>query len=65
MEQGEHICNTVTDKSNIAKISKTLQCKSAEKSFKKSNLHYNRVITPKRLTSDGAHLRGLAPGQRS
>ena len=31
----------------------------------KSNLHYIRGITPKRVTSDGAHLRGLAPGQRS
>ena len=29
---------------------------------KKSNLHYTRGITPKRVTSGGAHLRGLAPG---
>ena len=28
----------------------------------KSNLHYTRGITPKRVTSGGAHLRGLAPG---
>ena len=27
----------------------------------KSNLHYTRIITPKRVTSGGAHLRGLAP----
>ena len=31
----------------------------------KSNLHYTRGITPKRVTSGGAHLRGLAPGQHS
>ena len=30
---------------------------------KKSNLHYTHVITPKRLTSGGVYLRGLAPGQ--
>ena len=30
---------------------------------KKSNLHYTRGITPKLVTSCGAHLRGLAPGQ--
>ena len=29
------------------------------------NLHYTRGITPKRVTSSGAHLRGLVPGQRS
>ena len=28
----------------------------------RSNLHYTRDITPKRVTSGGAHLRGLAPG---
>ena len=28
----------------------------------KSNLHYTRRIAPKRVTSCGAHLRGLAPG---
>ena len=28
----------------------------------KSNLHYTRGITPKRVTSSGAHLRGFAPG---
>ena len=32
---------------------------------KKSNLHYTRGITPKRVTSCGAHLRCLAPGQHS
>ena len=31
----------------------------------KSNLHYTRRITPKRVTSCGAHLHGLAPGQHS
>ena len=34
-------------------------------SNKGSNLHYTRRITPKRVTSCGAHLRGLAPGQHS
>ena len=35
-------------------------------SFKiKSNFHYTRRITPKRVTSCGAHLRGLVPGQHS
>ena len=31
----------------------------------KSNLHYTRGITPKRVTSGGAHLRNLAPGLHS
>ena len=31
----------------------------------KSNLYYTRGISPKRVTSGGAHLRGLAHGQRS
>ena len=31
----------------------------------KSNFHYTRAITPKRVTSGGNHLRGLAPGQHS
>ena len=31
----------------------------------KSNLHYTRGITPKRVTSSEAHLRGLAPGLHS
>ena len=30
-----------------------------------SNLHYTDSITPKRATSDGAHLRDLAPGKHS
>ena len=30
-----------------------------------SNLHYTRHITPKRVTSDGAHLHDLASGQHS
>ena len=29
------------------------------------NLHHTRVITPKRVTSGGAHLRDLAPGLHS
>ena len=32
---------------------------------KKSNLYYTRGITPKRITSGEAHLRGLTPGQHS
>ena len=31
----------------------------------KSSLYPTRIITPKRVTSGGAHLRGLAPGQCS
>ena len=31
----------------------------------KSNLHDTRGVTPKRVTSGGAQLRGLAPGQHS
>ena len=30
-----------------------------------STLHYTRCIAPKRVTSAGIHLRGLAPGQHS
>ena len=33
--------------------------------YKKSNLHYTRCNTPKRVTSGGAHLRGSASGPRS
>ena len=43
-----------------------LKCKI--KSFgheSKSNLHYTRDITPKRVTSGGVHLLDLAPGQHS
>ena len=32
---------------------------------KTSNLHYTRRVSPKRVTSCAAHLRGLAPGQHS
>ena len=32
---------------------------------KNSNLHYTRHITPKRVTSGGAHLRGAAFGLQS
>ena len=31
----------------------------------KSNLYYTRGITPKHVTSGGAHLRSLAPGQHA
>ena len=31
----------------------------------KSNLHYSRGVTSKRVTRGGIHLRGLAPGQHS
>ena len=43
------------------------QAKNSTKTLvpKKSNLHYTRRITPKRVTSCGAHLRGLAPGLHS
>ena len=34
-------------------------------SHQKPDLHHTRGITPKRVTSGGAHLRGLAPGQHS
>ena len=43
-------------------------CNHAQNLFcykKKSNLHYPLVITPKRITSDGANLRGSSPGQHS
>ena len=33
--------------------------------LKKSNLDYTRGMTPKRVTSGGAHLRGSVPGQHS
>ena len=39
--------------------------RAIQASNQKSNLHYTRRITPKRVTSCGAHLRGLAPGQHS
>ena len=44
-----------------------MKTSSARKNLKKirSNLHYTRRITPKRVTSGGAHLCGLAPGQHS
>ena len=38
---------------------------NSDKNVVKSNLHYTRRITPKRVTSCGAHFRGLAPGQHS
>ena len=46
------------------KISSRL-CKNCISHFFKSNLYYTRRITLKRVTSCGAHLRGLAPGQHS
>ena len=57
------------------KVFETSECKLPNDHFgrltsvtlvkSKSNLHYTRRITPKRVTSGGAHLRGLAPGQHS
>ena len=44
-------------------ISVSLQ--DSMQSKKKSNLHYTRAITPKRVTSGGAHLRRLASGLHS
>ena len=37
----------------------------ASKNSFKSNPRYTLAITPKRVTSSGVHLRGLAPGQHS
>ena len=50
---------TVKSKSNLLSLRSKKQIKI------KSNLHYTRRITPKRVTSCGAHLRGLAPRQHS
>ena len=36
-----------------------------KKAKKGSNLHYTRVITPRRVTRGGAHLGGLTPRQHS
>ena len=33
--------------------------------YKNQNIHYTRVNTPKRVTSDGAHLRDFTPGLHS
>ena len=52
--------NTVFYAKNDHQVAEKVQIKS-----KKSNFHYTRRITPKRVTSCGAHLRGLAPGQQS
>ena len=37
-------------------------CQRLQNKNKKSNLHYTRGITPKRVTSGGIHLREFAPG---
>ena len=37
------------------------KCGNTER-IKKSDLHYTRDTTPKRVASDGIHLRSLAPG---
>ena len=47
--------------SNLSFLSKVIESNQKIK----SNLHYTRRITPKRVTSCGAHLRGLAPGLHS
>ena len=54
----------------LSRSNEGLECQKMENildSIKKikSNLHYTRRITPKRVTSCGAHLRGLAPGLHS
>ena len=53
----------------MIKISKfetrSLGLKARKSSGQNSNLHYTRKITPNQETTGGAHLRGLAPGQRS
>ena len=47
------------------KAAKVTQFVSRIRQIKISNLHYTRDITPKRVTSGGVHLRGLAPEQHS
>ena len=47
----------------LVESSRTLMMASAIKL--KSNLDYTRGITPKRVTSSGAHLRGSTPGKQS
>ena len=53
----------------VQKLEKATGKAQAQASYEllevKSNLHYTRRITPKRVTSCGAHLRGLAPRQHS
>ena len=48
-------------------ISTGVKTQNRFQTMKKSklNLHYTRGIMPKRVTSGGAHLRGLAPGLHS
>ena len=48
-------------KSSYSKTNSNTQCKK----LKKSNFHYTRDTTPKRVTSGGDHLRDLACGQHS
>ena len=40
-------------------------CAKQLNSHSKPNLHYTRDSSPKRVTSGGAHLRGLAPKRHS
>ena len=60
----------ITAKANITKP-RWKQCCGGSKlkllqiESPKLNLHYTRGITPKRVTSGGAHFAGLAPGQHS
>ena len=55
------VCN-YTSYQSLQKTSLPKPCSSFEI---KSNLHYARGVTPKRVASGGAHLRGLAPGLHS
>ena len=52
-------------RNNFSGLSRKLDVFSLMFDQIKSNLHYTRRITPKRVTSCGAHLRGLAPGLHS
>ena len=56
------VCHSEVGKSHEAWFRPTQQMNQIKS---KSNLHYTRRITPKRVTSCRAHLRGLAPGLHS
>ena len=57
--------NKIDDRPTVDGVELTLLSQVLNLIQKKSNLHYTRRITPKRVTSSGAHLRGLPPGQHS
>ena len=52
-------------RSNRLKLDAADERSNCKSKLKKYNLHYTRGNRPKRVTSAGAHLRGLAPGQHS